>query len=196
MLAVVYFWKHRLGCVSFAGQGTLLTLSLKRFLPRRILLTSSRLQPPCNLRVWHQPEARKNLWLCFAWTLQAACVLPVRSVPFSLIAFSLSLLSLWSLALAFSLTHLHFLLLLFSPLSLLFLHSCLSLPLSLFPHTHQVPGHHSLRGAKEKRERTLGSLPTNLDIDFRRRDTQYLPGQRRDTTWVSRMEVSYCCQSV
>ena len=33
----------------------------------------------------------------------------------------------------------------------------------------------------------LQSLPTNMDVDFTRED-QYIRGQRRDVTWISRME--------
>ena len=35
----------------------------------------------------------------------------------------------------------------------------------------------------------LRSLPTDLDVDIRRDELQFTPGQRHNTTWISRMEV-------
>lgn len=46
-----------------------------------------------------------------------------------------------------------------------------------------------LRGAVEKKEKLIRSLPTDLDVNIRRQELQFMPGQRRDTTWISRMEV-------
>ena len=109
-----FFLKCRLGCVSFVGQGTLLISSQKRCLPRRIPLTSSPPQLPCSLRVWQQPKAQRNPWLCFAWTLLAACVSPVRCVFFLLTYFCpVSVLFLFVTQSSYHLTHLYFLLLLF-----------------------------------------------------------------------------------
>ena len=53
----------------------------------------------------------------------------------------------------------------------------------------QVTGRHVLRGAAERKEKMLRSLPTDLDVDVRRAELQFAPGQRHDTTWISRIEV-------
>jgi hypothetical protein len=50
--------------------------------------------------------------------------------------------------------------------------------------TTEVPGKFELKG--QDRVQSLSSL--NVD-----RQTQFLPGQRRDATYVSRLQVLYCC---
>ncbi len=52
---------------------------------------------------------------------------------------------------------------------------------------YQVTGSYDIRGAKERRDKLLQSLPTGMDVDYRQ-ENQYIHGQRRDVTWISRMQ--------
>ena len=58
----------------------------------------------------------------------------------------------------------------------------ISLPLS------QVSGHYDIRGAKEKQEKLLESLPTSIAADARQPEYRLRHGSRSNVTWISRME--------
>jgi hypothetical protein len=53
--------------------------------------------------------------------------------------------------------------------------------------TTKVPGHYDLRGAKEKHDKMMKSLPSELAAELRRPEYQYMHRQT-NVTWISRME--------
>ena len=65
------------------------------------------------------------------------------------------------------------------------LNKCNSLSLSL---SLQVPGRYDLRGAKEKHEKLLQSLPTDVAADLRQPEYRFMQGNSRNVTHISRME--------
>ena len=56
------------------------------------------------------------------------------------------------------------------------------------PPLPQVPGQYKIRGAKEKEEKLLQSLPASIASDLRQPQHRIRQGTLTNSTWISRME--------